>query len=112
MKSPAAASRIWDLLCRYRLWLAGGLAVLAALDVTWVAVTYLVYPGYIDHGEPNVALISWRLLDGIPAFQDFDQPGRVGNVYGPMSYVVHAVAFSLLGPTMAAGKRRRLSRRC
>lgn len=104
MKSPAAATGIWNLLCRYRVWLLGGLALLAVANVAAVALTYLVYPGYLDHGEPSVALISWRLLDGIPAFRGFDEPGRVGNVYGPMTYAIHAVAFGLFGPTMMAGK--------
>jgi hypothetical protein len=79
-------------------------AALLFVDVAWVTVTYLLYPGYLDHGEPSVTLISWRLLDGLPAFLDFDDPALISNVYGPMTYVVHAVSFWLLGPTIITGK--------
>ena len=84
--------------------LLGVLAGLAFANVAWVSVTYLVYPGYLDHGEPSIALISWRLLDGFPAFLGFDEPALISNVYGPISYAVHAVSFLLLGPSISAGK--------
>lgn len=104
MTAPAQANRVWDFLCRHRLRLLGGFAALAALDVVWAGLVYLVYPGYVDHGEPSVALISWRLLDGVAAYPAFDDPGGVANIYGPLTYVVHALVFATLGPSVAAGK--------
>lgn len=79
-------------------------AVLLFLDVVWVAATYLIYPGYLDHGEPSVTLLSWRLLEGFPVFLDFDDSALISNVYGPMTYVVHAVSFWLFEPSIIAGK--------
>jgi hypothetical protein len=93
-----------DFLARRRTSLLGIVAGLLFLNVVGVTVTYLVYPGYLDHGEPSVTLISWRILDGLPAFLDFDNPALISNVYGPMTYVVHAVSFWLLGPSIMAGK--------
>ena len=93
-----------DFVYRYWLWVLGAIAVLCFIDVAAVAISYLVYPGYLDHGEPSVALISWRLLDGLPAFLGFDEPALISNIYGPLTYVFHALSFWLLGPTIMAGK--------
>jgi len=64
----------------------------------------MIYPGYIDHGEPNSAMVAWRLLAGIPAYPAFEDAGRVTNVYGPISYIMLMPSYILLGPTILAGK--------
>ena len=104
MPPPALIPLAADFLARRRTPLLGIVAGILFVNVIWVAVTYLVYPGYLDHGEPSVTLISWRLLDGMPAFLEFDDPALINNIYGPLSYVVHAVSFWLLGPSIMAGK--------
>ena len=104
MKSPAPKPKAVDFIVRHRVAILGIIASLALADVFWLATTYLVYPGYLDHGEPSVTLISWRLLDGLPAFLGFDEPALVSNVYGPLTYAVHAVSFWLIGPSVLAGK--------
>ncbi|NQV85097.1 MAG: glycosyltransferase family 39 protein [Rhodospirillales bacterium] len=104
MKAPSQFTGVADFFVRHRIPLLGIAAGFLLLDLIWVTGTYLVYPGYLDHGEPSVALISWRLLGGWPAFLDFDAPALISNVYGPMTYVVHAVSFWLLGPSIIAGK--------
>ena len=67
MTAPFLKLAAVDLVCRYRVWVLGVIAVLCFIDVATVAISYLVYPGYLDHGEPVVAMTSWRLLDGFPA---------------------------------------------
>ena len=104
MTPPSASTKVLDFLCQHRYRLLGALALLAIAAVAWAALSYLVYPGYLDHGEPSVAVISWRLLAGIPAFPAIDDPQRVANVYGPLTYAAHALAFALFGPSLAAGK--------
>ena len=85
----------FDFVCRYRLWVLGAIAVLCFIDVAAVAISYLVYPGYLDHGEPMVAMTSWRLLDGFPAYPAFDGPDLTSNIYGPITYLTHAVSLLL-----------------
>ena len=104
MKSPTTKSKALDFIVRHRVAVLGIIAGLVLADVFWLATAYLLYPGYLDHGEPSVALISWRLLDGAPAFLSLDDPLLISNIYGPLTYVVHAVSFWLLGPTIIAGK--------
>ncbi len=103
-KFTAPKSPVVEFFAQYRAWIVGIIASLVLADVFWLAATYLVYPGYLDHGEPSVTLISWRILDGAPAFLSLDSPFLVSNVYGPVTYVVHAVSFWLLGPSIMAGK--------
>ena len=104
MKSPSAKSRAVEFFSRNRKGLLGVFAGLGFLNVVLVAASYLAYPGYLDHGESSVALISWRLLDGAPAFLSLGDPALVSNVYGPLTYIVHAVSFWLIGPSVPAGK--------
>ncbi len=89
---------------RYRLWVLGLLAALAAANVAWVAGTYLVYPGYLDHGEPSVALISWRILNGLPAYPPIDGPDLTSNIYGPIIYLAHVIGYLLAGPGIFGSK--------
>ncbi len=51
-----------------------------------------------------MALIAWRLLEGLPAYPAFDEPGRISNLYGPVTYLVHAMSYLLAGPGLAVGK--------
>ncbi len=104
MTAPFGKSAAVDFVCRYRLWILAAIAVLGFIDVAAVAIGYLVYPGYLDHGEPVVAMTSWRLLDGFPAYPAFDGPDLTSNIYGPITYLTHAVSFLLAGPGVASGK--------
>lgn len=104
MKSRGAKSKAVEFIGRNRKGLLGVIAGLAFLNVVVVAAAYLIYPGYLDHGEPGMALISWRLLDGIPAYLGFDSPALVSNVYGPLTYSSHALSFWLFGSSIMAGK--------
>ncbi len=86
MKFPSAMSKVIEGLRRHRLWLLGAIAGLSVAGVAGAALTYLLYPGYLDHGEPSVALIAWRHLEDLPAYPAFDEPGRISNLYGPVTY--------------------------
>ncbi|MDA0305555.1 MAG: hypothetical protein O3B76_04620 [Proteobacteria bacterium] len=102
------ASSLWpkavEIFGRYQAWILAVLAGLCVIDLAWMGGSYLLYPGYLDHGEPSISLIAWRLLDGVPAYQAFDAPGRVSNVYGPLSYLLHVPFFFVFGPLVTSGK--------
>ena len=49
-------------------------------------------------------MASWRLLDGFPAYPAFDGPDLTSNIYGPITYLTHAVSFFLTGPGVAGSK--------
>lgn len=104
MRIPAPILEGTDFLSTHRISFLAVLAAVSFIAVAWITVSYFIYPGYIDHGEPSVALISWRLLDGFPAYPGFDEPGMVGNVYGPIIFVFHSLVFWIFGPALMIGK--------
>ncbi|MBT3305731.1 MAG: hypothetical protein HN377_04540 [Alphaproteobacteria bacterium] len=95
---------IKNFVSRNRLSILSVLGVLGFANVAWVTVSYLIYPGYLDHGESNMTLMSWRLLGGHPAYLGFDNPNLVSNVYGPLTYASHALSYWFFGPAIISGK--------
>jgi len=83
------------------------LIVIAALSigiVSMIAISYLVYPGYLDTGEPNIVALAWRLLDGHPVYLPVDDAIRTTNVYGPYLYLIHSAVFAVFGGSVLIGK--------
>ena len=104
MNLSSVKSRFTEFLSQNGLWLLGVVAVLCFANVAAVAIGYLVYPGYVDHGEPSVAMTSWRLLEGFPVYPAFDNPDRTTNLYGPVTYLIHAASFFLAGAGIPVSK--------
>lgn len=81
------------------------LTSLISLGVVSVfAGSYLIYPGYLDTGEPNIVALAWRLLDGHPVYLPVDDAARITNLYGPYLYLIHAGIFWLFGASVMIGK--------
>lgn len=76
----------------------------AALNILALGTAYLLYPGYVDTGEPNIVALAWRLLDGHPIYLPINDAARITNLYGPYLYLIHAAVFSVLGASVAIGK--------
>ncbi len=72
--------------------------------VIYLAIVYLIYPGYMDHGESVNTLIAQRLLDGRQVYPAFDTPGRVSNLYGPFFYIISAAFMAIAGASLEVGK--------
>lgn len=84
--------------------LLSALAAMGGIYVFYLAGVYFVYPGYLDHGEGVNTLIAWRLLNGEQVYPSFDQPTRITNVYGPLTYLLSAAVMGVTGSTLATGK--------
>lgn len=80
------------------------IATLSIGIVSTIAISYLVYPGYLDTGEPNIVALAWRLLDGHPVYLPVDDAIRTSNVYGPYLYLFHSAVFSVFGGGVLIGK--------
>lgn len=80
------------------------LAFCAILNITVLAGAYLIYPGYVDTGEPNIVALAWRLLAGHPVYLPIDDAARITNLYGPYLYLMHAAVFGIFGAGVAIGK--------
>ncbi len=69
-----------------------------------LAIAYTLYPGYIDHGEPAISAMAWKMLGGTPVYHGFDAADRTTNIYGPFVYLWHAWPLALFGPSIPTGK--------
>lgn len=85
-------------------WLIYGLAGAAFVWVVYLCIHYFLYPSYISHGQPSVFLLALNLLDGKEIYTDFSSPYRTSNVYGPITYTVHAAFVALFGASVGTGK--------
>ncbi len=92
------------LLRRHGAKLAVSAALAAIAVIAAIAGLYLAYPGYIDHTEPSIAALSWRLMEGYPVYHGLDHPDRTNIPYGPLAYGVHAAIFAFFGGSLATGK--------
>lgn len=86
---------------------AGALILIAFISmgvVISIAGSYLIYPGYVDTGEPNIVALAWRILDGYPVYLPVDDAARITNLYGPYLYLIHTAALGVFGGSVMIGK--------
>jgi hypothetical protein len=85
-----------------------GICILGLLSLTWLsstAILYVLAGSYVDHAEPVIASLSWVYLTGSqPLYHALDAPDRYSLSYGPMVYIINAVAMWLLGASIATSK--------
>ncbi len=55
------------------------------------------YPGYLDHAEPNIASVSWLVLQGQPLYHAITSPSRYTLLYGPSCYLPYVAGLWLGG---------------
>ncbi|RAU23264.1 hypothetical protein CU669_03695 [Paramagnetospirillum kuznetsovii] len=80
------------------------MAGLAWINIVAVAVAYMLYQGYIDHGESAISAMAWKLMEGAQVYYPMDSPERISNVYGPVTFLWHAWPLALFGGTVSASK--------
>lgn len=64
-------------------------ALLLFLCFSYATIMYLLFPGFIDHLEPQIAVVAQILSQGKPVYHSFDNAERYMEMYGPMAYVVN-----------------------
>jgi len=81
-----------------------GLALLAVAAFALAAVSYLLYQGYVDHGEAVMSAMAWRMLHGAKVYLPFDDPDQITNLYGPLTFLWHSWPLALFGGGVSASK--------
>lgn len=79
-------------------------SVLLAMNVIAIAIAYLIYPGYWDHGEPILAAASYMMLSGQELYPAFDSAQFTSNLYGPFLFSANALMMTVFGGNIAASK--------
>lgn len=85
-------------------WLLVIVAAVLVTNALALALAYMMYPGYLDNGEPNIVALAWRLLDGHEVYLPMDHETRITNLYGPYLYLIHALVFAITGASVTIGK--------
>lgn len=68
------------------------------------AVVYLLSPVFLDHAEPQIACVSAVFDRGGPLYHGIDSAARYSLLYGPITWLVPAFFFKLIGPSTFATK--------
>jgi hypothetical protein len=84
------------------------LAVVSAAAVLLVyavvVVWYTFEASFYDAAEPTIPAVAWAFSRGQPLYPALDAPERYAHIYGPVLFVVHAAALSVLGASIASSK--------
>jgi hypothetical protein len=85
----------------------GALAVASATMIglfVYVVVVYALTPQLRDHIEPQVASVSYLLLNGKPLYPPPDAAEQYTLPYGPYTYLWPAAYYWVLGPSLLSTK--------
>jgi hypothetical protein len=85
-------------------WVLAAISVLAILFYAYVGVTYCQSPQFHDHIEPQVATVSYLLLQGKPVYLPPTAADQYSMLYGPFTYIWVAGYYWLMGPSIFTAK--------
>jgi hypothetical protein len=69
-----------------------------------IVVWYALQTAYFDAAEPTIPSVAAVFAAGHPLYPALDAPERYAHVYGPMLFVVQALALAIVGPSILASK--------
>ena len=79
-------------------------ALLAIGNYALLALWYTGLDNFFSYAEPNIASISWTMLQGKPVYHSLTSAEQYSMVYGPYLFVINGLFFSLLGPGILSFK--------
>ena len=65
---------------------------------------YVNWPGFYDHGEVNMASVSWLLENGKPLYTELDASTNYSLEHGPVIYLATAAMYHFLGASVLTAK--------
>ncbi|MCP3999435.1 MAG: hypothetical protein GY727_00785 [Gammaproteobacteria bacterium] len=86
------------------LWLAFAVLFIAILGHLYFAFTYLFSPSFIDHIEPNTAIVAWLYANGDQIYHPLDSAERYSFLYGPLVYVATGLLYKVFVATTLTAK--------
>jgi hypothetical protein len=79
-------------------------AALPLLAFCALTIWYTFQPAYFDAAEPTIPAVAAAFARGAPLYPALDAPERYAHVYGPVLFLIHALAIAIAGPGMAVSK--------
>lgn len=65
---------------------------------------YISWPGFYDHGEVNMASVSWLLENGKPLYTALDASTNYSLEHGPVIYLATAAIYHIAGASVVTAK--------
>lgn len=78
--------------------------VVVSCAVAAIVSSYGVYQGYIDHGEPIIAMATEMMIQGQQIYPSLKSDLFTSNLYGPFLYLVNSVFMLMFGANVMTGK--------
>jgi hypothetical protein len=80
------------------------LGLAAFLNLTYVLYRYVTLGTYLDHAEPDTAIMAWRYASGLALYYPIDAAEGLITAYGPLLYVLVSLPLKLFGPSIEMSK--------
>jgi len=80
------------------------LSVAATSYLIYVLYRYLTLGIYMDHAEPEIAILAWRLVSGAGLYGAPEAATNLVTGYGPLVYLISAGFLGLFEPSIAVSK--------
>ena len=80
------------------------LGLAALINLTYVLYRYVTLGTYLDHAEPDAAIMAWRFASGLPLYFPVDAAEGLITAYGPLLYVLVSLPLKLFGPSIEMSK--------
>ena len=90
----------------------GVLATATLFCYFFASYYYGIAPGYLDHVEGELTLLSWDFLNGRPLYTPPDSLGYTINTYGPNHFIAQSAMLGLVEPNIPSSKLITLGTSC
>lgn len=83
-------------------WFFLSIAVAGSFYLALIIGQYVLLDTYLDHALPNIAIRSWRLINGQELYYTSEALNFIAGVYGPLLYGLNGLMLLVFGGTLAA----------
>jgi hypothetical protein len=83
-------------------WVFLSVAIAGSCYLALIIGQYVLLDTYLDHALPNIAIRSWRLINGQELYYSSESLNFVAGVYGPLLYVFNGLVLWVFGGTLAS----------
>jgi len=84
--------------------LLAGTFFLMTCSLFFLVFSYFEFPSFLDHIEPNTAIVAALFNQGLPIYHAVDSAERYSFLYGPLTYIANGLMLDLAGESVQAFK--------
>ena len=85
---------------RFAIAVFSALGLAALINLAYVLIGYIELGTYLDHAEPDTAIMAWRFASGEPLYYRPTDVEHIFTAYGPLLYIITGLPFQFLAPSI------------